>query len=341
MAREQGRGPVLDRGRAAGALELEHAQVAIRRHVSRFRRIPRFFVLGMARSGMAVSALLARDGKRVAVFDDDAAALDKFRASDVARAYRAHRSGRRRPAPRRRPRTCDCVVVSPGVPLEHPVLHARAPRGVPVIGEIEAAYHYTRARIVGRNRYQRQVDDGRRRRRHPEIRRHRRGGGRQRRDRRSRMYCANAIPIPGARAVELSARHHRPIPRRCRRTLERHAGPSRSLSPFVRRVRGVQGAHSSIAPVRRRTTSTTRRTRWRRGWRQSHRGPAVPFSSAAPSRSGRVLRGRRHGADMERGTRDVVVRRGEFTAGRRAQSRERDGIDRGRDPVRSAARRDP
>ena len=41
------------------------------------------------------------------------------------------------------------MVVSPGVPLEHPVLVRARAAGVPVVGEIEAAYRYTRARIVG------------------------------------------------------------------------------------------------------------------------------------------------------------------------------------------------
>ena len=52
-----------------------------------FAEYQRFFVFGMARSGLAVSLLLARDGKRVSVSDDDAAVLDKFRASEAARTH--------------------------------------------------------------------------------------------------------------------------------------------------------------------------------------------------------------------------------------------------------------
>ncbi len=113
-----------------------------------FPEYSRFFVLGLARSGLAVSALLARDGKRVAVGDDDAAALDKFRVSDAARAYPAIEVVAKERAAEVAADS-DCVVVSPGVALEHPVLMRARQAGVPVIGEIEAAYRYTRARIVG------------------------------------------------------------------------------------------------------------------------------------------------------------------------------------------------
>ena len=110
-----------------------------------FPEYSRFFVLGMARSGVAVSRLLAGDGKRVSVSDDDAAALERFRGDAanagveiVARAEAEKAAAR-----------SQCVVVSPGVPLDHPVLESARRAGVPVMGEIEAAYRYTRARIVG------------------------------------------------------------------------------------------------------------------------------------------------------------------------------------------------
>ena len=113
-----------------------------------FANYQRFFVLGMARSGVAVTLLLAGAGKRVVVFDDDRAVLDKFAASDAARAHpgvevvAAVRAAEVAAA-------SDCVVVSPGVALEHPVLAHAKRTGVPIVGEIEAAYAFTRARIVG------------------------------------------------------------------------------------------------------------------------------------------------------------------------------------------------
>ncbi len=113
-----------------------------------FAEYSRFLVVGLARSGMAVSALLARDGKSVAVYDDDAAALDRFAASDVARAF----PGIEMVTKARvfdALVASDCVVASPGVALDNAVLVRAREAGIPVVGEIEAAYRYTRARIVG------------------------------------------------------------------------------------------------------------------------------------------------------------------------------------------------
>jgi UDP-N-acetylmuramoylalanine--D-glutamate ligase len=109
----------------------------------------RCFVLGLARSGVAVSALLAAHGRSVTAFDDDADALARFAASETAAAS----GGRVTAAPaadaERAAGDSDCVIVSPGVPLDHPLLARARAAGVPVIGEIEAAYHFTRARLVG------------------------------------------------------------------------------------------------------------------------------------------------------------------------------------------------
>ncbi len=112
-----------------------------------FSEYSRFFVFGMARSGVAVSLLLAQDGKQVAVSDDDPAALERFRVSDAARSAGMEVVARDRAE--EAAAASQCVVVSPGVPLDHPVLVRAARAGVPVLGEIEAAYRYTNARIVG------------------------------------------------------------------------------------------------------------------------------------------------------------------------------------------------
>lgn len=46
-------------------------------------------------------------------------------------------------------RGSDCVVVSPGVSLDHPLIVEARSAGIPVAGEIEVAYHFTDARVVG------------------------------------------------------------------------------------------------------------------------------------------------------------------------------------------------
>jgi len=114
-----------------------------------FAQYRRFFVLGLARSGIAASGLLAKDGRAVTVFDDDPAALAKFSASDVAQTHGATVRPTEADSARDAISGCDCVVVSPGVPLDHPLIAYAVSRSQPVIGEIEVACHYTNARIVG------------------------------------------------------------------------------------------------------------------------------------------------------------------------------------------------
>jgi UDP-N-acetylmuramoylalanine--D-glutamate ligase len=109
----------------------------------------RFFVLGMARSGVAVADLLVRHGHAVTVHDDDAGALARFAASD---AVRAHGERIRVAGPGDAAgllAESDCLVVSPGVPLENALVGRARALDLRVAGEIEAAFHYTRARIVG------------------------------------------------------------------------------------------------------------------------------------------------------------------------------------------------
>jgi UDP-N-acetylmuramoylalanine--D-glutamate ligase len=117
--------------------------------MKRFADQRHFFVLGLARSGIAVSGLLARDARAVTVFDDDPAALARFADSDVARAFGLRIGAATAATAFDALAACDCLVVSPGVPLEHALVARARAAGIPVIGEIEAAFPHTRARIVG------------------------------------------------------------------------------------------------------------------------------------------------------------------------------------------------
>ncbi len=108
-----------------------------------------FLVVGLARSGVAVSGLLASHGHAVSVYDDDPQAMARFVDSEVARDFKQRVVTLSRQDAAVAATRSDCVVVSPGVPMEHPLIVAASGAGVPVIGEIEAAWHYTRARIVG------------------------------------------------------------------------------------------------------------------------------------------------------------------------------------------------
>jgi len=109
----------------------------------------KFFVIGLGKSGRAVTRLLADRGFNVAIFDDDASVLRSVLASpdfegldrsvEIATGERALGSAI----------GSDCVVVSPGVSLEHPVVRKARADGIEIIGELEVAYHFCAAEIIG------------------------------------------------------------------------------------------------------------------------------------------------------------------------------------------------
>jgi UDP-N-acetylmuramoylalanine-D-glutamate ligase len=102
----------------------------------------------MARSGLPRAVFWP--GRRVvSVFDDDPAVLSKFIATDVAREYGDCIAVAEPDGVRAAIAASDCVVLSPGVPLDHALVAYAAAEEKPVIGEIEVAYHFTSARIVG------------------------------------------------------------------------------------------------------------------------------------------------------------------------------------------------
>ena len=95
-------------------------------------------VLGMARSGIACAKLLLLRGAEVTVCDSKAEAdfggkLDELKAAGATlRLDEKH------------PENCleglDQLIVSPGIPVDHPAIVAARARGVEVMGEIEYAY---------------------------------------------------------------------------------------------------------------------------------------------------------------------------------------------------------
>ena len=86
-------------------------------------------VVGAARSGVAAAELLARRGARVTLTEQRTAIPEAARLSAAGVALEAggHQAATFDAAER--------VVVSPGVPLNQPVLAAAVRRGVEVIGE--------------------------------------------------------------------------------------------------------------------------------------------------------------------------------------------------------------
>jgi len=109
-----------------------------------------WLVVGLARSGCAAGALLRRHGAQVLGVDDAAEADVRRRWRErglVGRAADAFDEVRCGPAWADGLPRLDGVVLSPGVPLSHPGLAGL--RGcVPVIGELELGWRFSRARAV-------------------------------------------------------------------------------------------------------------------------------------------------------------------------------------------------
>ena len=105
----------------------------------------RVLVIGMARSGVAVSALLCRHHARVTINDRKTEAelgdaLAELRGMDM--------EWRLGEDPVALLDSTDVLVISPGVPITAPVVKAAHERGIPVLGEIEVAYRLSKGRIV-------------------------------------------------------------------------------------------------------------------------------------------------------------------------------------------------
>ena len=99
-------------------------------------------VAGAARSGRAAATLLAGRGAHVTLSDTraDLPEADGLRAAGVALELGGHQAATFASA--------DLVVLSPGVPLELPVVQAARDRGVEVIGEVELASRWLRGRVI-------------------------------------------------------------------------------------------------------------------------------------------------------------------------------------------------
>ena len=102
----------------------------------------RVVVVGAARSGVAAAELLARRGARVTLTEQRSVIPEaaRLRAAGVALETGGHQSATFDAA--------ELVVVSPGVPLDQPVLAAAARRGVEVIGELELASRWLKGPVV-------------------------------------------------------------------------------------------------------------------------------------------------------------------------------------------------
>jgi UDP-N-acetylmuramoylalanine--D-glutamate ligase len=102
----------------------------------------RVTVVGAARSGVAAAELLVRRGARVTLTEqaDTVAEAQRLSAAGVALEAGGHRRDTLVDA--------DLVVLSPGVPLDQPLVAEARTLGVPVIGEIELACRWLKGRVI-------------------------------------------------------------------------------------------------------------------------------------------------------------------------------------------------
>ena len=101
-------------------------------------------VVGLAKSGLAAARLVTRLGGRVLASD----AAPRERWSPEARRLEAERIPVWSGHPDAAFAGADLVVVSPGVPLELPVLAGLRARGVPVVSELELAWRVMEADVI-------------------------------------------------------------------------------------------------------------------------------------------------------------------------------------------------
>ena len=114
----------------------------------------RIAVLGFARSGQALAGALLARGVEVSVGDARPAEElgDSARIAEMtARGARFHfpMGG----SPSDLLAGADWLAISPGVPLDSPVVSAARSRGIPVLAEIEIAYRIAEAEAPGANRW--------------------------------------------------------------------------------------------------------------------------------------------------------------------------------------------
>ncbi|HLY98214.1 MAG TPA: UDP-N-acetylmuramoyl-L-alanine--D-glutamate ligase [Candidatus Angelobacter sp.] len=105
----------------------------------------RVLVVGIGRSGVAAAFFLEERGARVTVSDSKTEAQLQHEIAallDRGISIEAGRHGERTF------RDQDLIVVSPGVPSDHPQLQQARSLGIPVIGEIELAFRFLQGKVI-------------------------------------------------------------------------------------------------------------------------------------------------------------------------------------------------
>src|SRR5690554_2675694 len=104
----------------------------------------RIAIIGLSRTGVATAEFLYQKGANLVVSDSKTAAglkneLEKLKNMEIEYELGGHGE---------KSLSCDMIVVSPGVPLDIPFFKKAREKGIPIISEIELAYHFTEAKII-------------------------------------------------------------------------------------------------------------------------------------------------------------------------------------------------
>jgi UDP-N-acetylmuramoylalanine--D-glutamate ligase len=103
-------------------------------------------VMGMARSGLACAKLLRRIGADVFVSEIKGKGALANQTDELEGLGMAFETGKHSPSVMR---DRDFIVVSPGIPLDIPILSQAKEAGIPILSEIEVAFWLTDAKIIG------------------------------------------------------------------------------------------------------------------------------------------------------------------------------------------------
>jgi UDP-N-acetylmuramoylalanine--D-glutamate ligase len=105
----------------------------------------KFLLLGLARTGKACARFLASQGATISVSDVRPEAELKEEMADLNDLSLSYFLGGENPQALA---GVDCVIPSPGVPAENPLLRGAVARGIAVLSEIEIAYRFLAAPLV-------------------------------------------------------------------------------------------------------------------------------------------------------------------------------------------------
>ncbi|UCH83203.1 MAG: UDP-N-acetylmuramoyl-L-alanine--D-glutamate ligase [Candidatus Latescibacterota bacterium] len=109
----------------------------------------RFLVFGLGKSGISIARLLAGKGYEVVLSDDDESVVHAAQDNPVFAGLPGHVGAVVAEKASAALTGCGCVVVSPGVPLDHALVANARESGVEVTGELEIASRFCRAPIIG------------------------------------------------------------------------------------------------------------------------------------------------------------------------------------------------